>query len=138
MRTFFSQVVTFALAWSFLTTQQFSTAITAEVVPQAKDDKPAISPVDQLVREALTAEVNGNADLRAAKIKQALAAGQDSAAAHWLAGQVQVCSRWLSVDEAAKEAVQVGKVEEYRKQRDLRDNTLEDHIALARLCANWV
>ena len=137
MRTFFSRVGTFALAWSFLTAQQFSTTITAEVVPQAKDDNPAISPVDQLVREALTAELNGNVDLCAAKIKQALAAGQDSAP-HWLAGQVQVGSRWLSVDEAAKEAVQVGKVEEYRKQRDLRDSTLEDHIALARLWPNWV
>jgi hypothetical protein len=135
MRTFFSRVVTFALAWSFLTTQQLSTAITAEVVPQAKDDKPAISPVDQLVHEALTAETNSNVDLRADKIKEALAAGQDSSAAHWLAGQVQVGSRWLSVDEAAKEAAQVGKVAEYRKQRDLRGNTLEDHIALARFCA---
>ena len=115
-----------------MTTQQFSTAITAEVVPQAKDDKPAISPADQLVREALTAEVNGNVDLHAAKIKQALAAGQDSAAAHWLAGQVRVGSRWLSVDEAAKEAVQVGKVEEYRKQRDQLGGGYEDHITLAR------
>src|SRR5262249_17347159 len=78
---------------------------------------------------------NGKADLRAEKVKQALAVDANSAAAHWLSGEVQIGDRWMSIDDAAQQATRAGKVDEYRKQRDQRGNTLDDHIALARLAA---
>jgi hypothetical protein len=90
---------------------------------------------DDLVREALLAEADGNATVRSEKLRNALAADQNSAAAHWLAGQIEVGDRWLSIDDAEQQAAQAGKVDEYRKQRDGRGDTLDDHIALARLCA---
>jgi hypothetical protein len=41
----------------------------------------------------------------------------------------------MSIDDAARQVALAGKMDEYRKQRDARSNTLEDHITLARWCA---
>ena len=132
MRRFISSA---ASAFAVLVVWQASLLNGAEGKSPPNDVAAAAAHADNLVREALLAEADGNAAARGEKLRDALAIDQNSAAAHWLAGEIQIGDRWLSIDDAAQQAAQAGKADEYRKQRDARGNTLDDHIALARLCA---
>src|SRR5690348_8374504 len=131
------RIIFLAAAFAFvsLAEWQFAAVSAAEEAKSPAKAQPAVANADALVREALLAEADGNVSVRSEKLRDALAADQNSAAAHWLAGQIQIGDRWLSVDDAEQQASQAGKVDEYRKQRDQRGDTLDDHIALARLCA---
>jgi hypothetical protein len=130
-RYFLSAAFVFAL----LVGSQVAAVSAAEDANPPNKARAAVANADDLVREALLAEADGNAAARSEKLRGSLAADQKSSAAHWLAGEIQIGDRWLSTDDAAQQAAQAGKMDEYRKQRDGRGNTLEDHIALARLCA---
>jgi hypothetical protein len=131
MRKYFSIA---ASAFVLLAGWQVSAVSAAEVNPPNQVQAAGANSGD-LVREALMAEADGNATVRSEKLRDALAADQNSAAAHWLDGQIQIGDRWLSIDDAEQQAAKAGKMDEYRKQRDQRGATLDDHIALARLCA---
>jgi hypothetical protein len=104
-----------------------------ESPPRDRDD--SYSPAADLVQEALAAEAAGDAERRAAYLKDALAADADYAPAHWHAGEVRQGEQWVATEAAASEAARAGKVSQYRQLRDRAQNNALGHLSLANWCA---
>jgi hypothetical protein len=97
----------------------------------------ATSPSDEaasLVRQALAAEAEGNADGRDEYLLKAVAADPDYAPAHWQAGEVKVGDQWLPVDTAAAQNEWSEKFNEYWRLRSRSPNTADAHLKLAHWC----
>ena len=102
---------------------------------QSANDKDTDSSADELVRQALKAEIDGDSQRRAAYLADALAADPDNAPAHWHSGEVRTGDHWTTIAAAADATRQAGKVAEYRHKREHVANAVQGQIAMARWCA---
>lgn len=92
------------------------------------------SAAEKLVREALEAELAGNAVERARLVEAALKEDPELAAARWQSGQIKVGKAWLTVDEAAQSHAENARLAEYRRRRDVLISTAGGERELARWC----
>ncbi len=89
---------------------------------------------EKLVREALEAELAGNAAERARLLEAALKEDPELTAARWQSGQMKVGKSWLTVDEVAQSNSENGRLQEYRQRRDSLVDTADGQRELARWC----
>ncbi|NLE57452.1 MAG: hypothetical protein GX616_03770 [Planctomycetes bacterium] len=95
--------------------------------------KPEVESPD-LVQAALSAEAAGNRELRRELVRDAIEKQPESALAHWCAGEVRQNGRWLTLDEAQRQAAADPRLAEYRKLRDKQDGTAAGQFTLASWC----
>ena len=86
------------------------------------------------VQAALVAEAAGNRELRRELLREAIKRAPDSSLAHWCAGEVRQDGRWLSLEEAQRQAAADPRLAEYRKLRDQHSGTPDGQLALAIWC----
>ena len=108
--------------------------IIAAAAPNSQVSDPIVEQAKQLVHDALRAEADGNADLRAADLKQALSLAPDLSEAHWQSGEVRRGSHWLTTTDAENEASTSAKMAEYRKLQEQAALTVDDQLKIARWC----
>jgi hypothetical protein len=89
---------------------------------------------EQLVDDALQAELAGNAARRRVLLSVAIDAEPDYLPARWHSGQVQVDGEWLPVDKAQQVAAADPMRAEYRRLRAAGGDSPADQVALARWC----
>lgn len=102
--------------------------------PAGQASDPVVDQAKQLVHDAMHAEADGDAILRAADLKQALALAPDLQEAHWQFGEVRRGDRWLATTDAEHEAATSDKIGEYRKRRDQSGDTSVEQLKLSRWC----
>jgi hypothetical protein len=88
----------------------------------------------QLVGEALDAAVVGDAARQFKLLREAVQLEPDKPAARWQLGQIQVDGRWLSVEEAQRQAAADPAQVRYRELRAEHGERPEGQLALARWC----
>jgi len=89
---------------------------------------------EQLVADALRAEVDGNSARRRVQLSAAIDAAPDYEPARWHSGQVRTNGEWLPVDKAQQVAAADPKRAEYQRLRAAGGNSLAGQLALARWC----
>ncbi|HEX4415056.1 MAG TPA: polymorphic toxin-type HINT domain-containing protein [Lacipirellulaceae bacterium] len=89
---------------------------------------------DRLVREAASAEVNGDPARAQQILESAVKADPDGELAHWQLGQVQQAGKWMSVRQAQQRATTDPRQTEYFRRRDIAGRNVREQIALARWC----
>lgn len=89
---------------------------------------------DQLVADALRAEVDGNLAKRRVLLNMAVDAQPENAAARWQSGQVRVGDQWMRADEAQDVAARDPRRIEYEVLRKNANDSLGDQAQLARWC----
>jgi tetratricopeptide (TPR) repeat protein len=94
---------------------------------------PSLSAED-LVQEALAAEVDGRSRDRDRWIHEALKQSPDHPAAHWLAGQVLVGGHWVKIEEAPSLAAGDSKLQEYLRVRSKYGDNVPDQLRLGDWC----
>jgi hypothetical protein len=90
----------------------------------------------QYLREALSAEAEGDLERRAAYLSDALNAAPDYAPVHWQLGEVRVGDEWLPIRAASRAMNNEEKLSRYRAARDVAGETATEQIRLARWCAH--
>ncbi len=107
-------------------------AASSNASPKANASNAAVA--EKLVRDALEAELAGNAAERARLLEAALKEDPELTAARWQSGQIKVGKSWLSVDEVAQSNSENGRLAEYRRRRDSLVDTADSQRELARWC----
>lgn len=100
----------------------------------SKTTGPTDSPADDLVRQALKAEIDGDSQRRAAYLADALAADPDNASAHWHSGEVRSGDRWVTIADCAATRARDDRIVQYRQKREHAGNTAAAEIGIARWC----
>lgn len=101
------------------------------------DPAPNVDPkagAAELVHAALLAEASGNRESRRELLREAMKKDPNSALAHWSAGEVRRDERWLSLEEAQRQAAADPRLAEYRRLRDRQAGTPAGQLELARWC----
>lgn len=81
-------------------------------------DSANVSAAEQLVRDALAAELAGNDSRRTELLNQALAADPNCRPARWQLGYVQIDGKWLTLEDADKRYTADKNLTEYHRRRD--------------------
>ncbi len=92
------------------------------------------SVAEKLVREALEAELAGDAAERARLLEAALKEDPELTAARWQSGQMKVGKAWVTVDDVAQSNADNLRLAEYRRRRDGLVDTADSQRELASLC----
>ncbi len=121
----------YAIASPFLAT--IILLVVAHIAPQSAIAQDAAAP-RELVKQALTHELDGKPDERNRLLAEALKVAPQDEAARWQAGQVQVKDRWLSIQQAQEQAAQDPIHVVYQRIRRTHGGTLRGEVALARWC----
>lgn len=101
--------------------------------PAAVRVKPKTEETDP-VSAALLAEVVGDRDGRTRLLSDAIKKCPESSLAHWYAGEVRRDGRWVSLEEAERQAAADPRLTEYHKLRDQQAGTPAGQVVLARWC----
>lgn len=109
--------------------------LTQAALGQTKDPSPRAEEAAQLVRRALEAEAQGDADGRREYLRQALVADPDNANAHWQLGEVRVGKSWTSAEKLSTDPVRQRKLDDYHAQLAKSGDKVFDHQKLAQFCA---
>jgi hypothetical protein len=88
----------------------------------------------QLVDMASEAAIAGDNARQFALLREAVRLEPDDSVARWQLGQIQVDGRWLSVEEAQRQAAADPAQARYRELRTESGETPEGQLALARWC----
>lgn len=125
------------LGWLYLSAVALNLATHANMAPAA-DAKNAASPqqlaAQQLVVEALRAEVKGDTASRQMLLNEATQTAPDYRLAHWQEGEVELGNQWLPADEAQRIAASDPRRAEYSQLRAAAADTADGELALARWC----
>lgn len=89
---------------------------------------------DQVFKEALWADQNGDATRRDSLLVEALLLEPDHHLARWYSGQVMHAGQWRKLDAAEKAVSSDSSWQDYRQRVDSSNDTLGDHAQLARWC----
>jgi len=92
------------------------------------------SVAEKLVREALEAELAGDAAERARLLEAAMKEDPQSTAAQWHSGAIKVGKEWLAFDEVARRNAENARLAEYRRRRESLVDTADGQRELARWC----
>jgi hypothetical protein len=87
-----------------------------------------------IVHAALRSEIDLNADERAGLIDAALQRDPKSTEAHWARGDVRVRGQWLTLEEAAADAMARADLKRYQELRARTDDTVKGQVRLAEYC----
>ncbi len=87
-----------------------------------------------LVRRALEAEAQGDADGRREYLSQALAVDPEDESAHWHLGDVRLGKRWAAAEQLSRDPVRIRKMDEYRALFAKAADTVYDQQKLAQFC----
>jgi hypothetical protein len=109
-------------------------SLTAGRAEDRADEEETYSAAAALVRQALEAEVAGDAAARERFLLKANKLAPHYAPARWHAGYVLVGDQWRMLQDAEKRTESAGVVAEYRALRDRHAGTIHGQIALARWC----
>ena len=97
-------------------------------------DSPKPADAQELVADALRAEVEGNAARRRVLLSMALDARPDYSPARWQSGQLFTGGEWLHVEEAQAAAAANPARAEYKALRAKAGASQDGQLALARWC----
>lgn len=100
----------------------------------AAGNKQASEQAEALVKQALRAEVDGDAAERERLLAEALKLDPNCAPAHWQLGEVRHNNKWMKVEDVSQ-AMQSDRVlKAYRERRLALVDTADNHRELARWC----
>ena len=95
--------------------------ITSEHSVRAAGNKQAAEQATILVKQALQAEVNGDAAERERLLAEALKLDPNCAAAHWQLGKVRRGAKWLKIENVPQDIENDRLLRAYRERRDALD-----------------
>jgi hypothetical protein len=98
----------------------------------ATDKDPAVA--QQLVVEALQAEVKGDGASRQSLLSEAAKVAPECRLAHWQQSEVLLGNQWLPAEEAQRLAAADPRLLEYAQLRASAGENLDGQLALARWC----
>jgi len=106
----------------------------AHAADKSPTARPATSPAEAIVKEALQAEASQNPAARSSLLQRAVKEDAAYAPAHWHSGEVLINDHWLTVDAVAQDQSINAKVHEYRQKRALPRTTAKQELDLAEWC----
>src|SRR5688500_13942380 len=119
------------LATAMLAVLLIGTVVAKEI---AKELSKSEAEAAALVDRAITAQINGRSEERAALLAQALEIAPDYAPARWHSGQVLHNGRWTKAADLALRAASDEKLAEYRRLRLMHGGNAVGELQLARWC----
>lgn len=97
-------------------------------------ETPDASTADRLVREAMQAEIAGDAARHATLLEQAVRIAPNYSLARWQSGQIELDDDWQAIEEAQQAAAADKRQAEYRRLREQAGDSPAGQLALARWC----
>jgi hypothetical protein len=107
--------------------------VTRAASPTKSSDS-AASVAAELVRQALEAELAGDADKRTELLREALRTDPAHAASHWHRGELQIDGSWLPIDSLGQHFAADENLGKYRQLRAGLVDTADSQRELARWC----
>jgi hypothetical protein len=98
------------------------------------DGAPSPATADQLLHQALKAELEGDQQRRHQLLETGLELFPDHAGVRWHSGYVELDGQWIAVEQAEQAADEAGKLSQYRRLRDQASESFPSEVLLARWC----